>query len=89
MAKVCMSNFNNAFSSIAKLGDILVSGFSFGVGSSREQATTALLAKKISLVVAGSFSNITQRNSINNALVNVEVPKLVHRLRETFSKIST
>lgn len=85
MAQVCMSNFDTAFSSIAKPGDILVSGFSFGVGSSREQAATAILAKKIPLVVAGSFSNIFQRNSINNALMTVEVPKLVHRLRETFS----
>ncbi|MCJ1353514.1 MAG: mitochondrial Homoaconitase [Icmadophila ericetorum] len=85
MAEVCMSNYDPGFSSIAKEGDILVSGFNFGCGSSREQAATAILAKKIPLVVAGSFGNIFSRNSINNALMGVEVPKLVQRLRETFS----
>ncbi|KKY24353.1 putative homoaconitase [Phaeomoniella chlamydospora] len=85
MAEVCMENYDPAFSGIAKPGDILVSGFNFGCGSSREQAATALLAKKIPLVVAGSFGNIFSRNSINNALMGLEVPKLVRRLRETFS----
>jgi homoaconitate hydratase len=86
MAKVCMENYDPKFSSLAKEGDILVSGFNFGCGSSREQAATAILAKKIPLVVAGSFGNIFSRNSINNALMGLEVPKLVRRLRETFSE---
>lgn len=85
MAEVCMENFDPSFGSIAKEGDILVAGFNFGCGSSREQAATAILAKKIPLVVSGSFGNIFSRNSINNALMGVEVPKLVERLRETFS----
>ena len=80
-----MHNYDPAFSSIVKEGDILVSGFSFGCGSSREQAATALLAKKIPLVVSGSFGNIFSRNSINNALMGLEVPKLVERLRQSFS----
>ncbi|KAL1963157.1 hypothetical protein VTN77DRAFT_8590 [Rasamsonia byssochlamydoides] len=84
MAEVCMSNYDPAFSSIAKEGDILVSGFNFGCGSSREQAATAILAKKIPLVVSGSFGNIFSRNSINNALMGLEVPRLIQRLRETF-----
>ncbi|KAI0379849.1 hypothetical protein F5Y04DRAFT_258474 [Hypomontagnella monticulosa] len=84
MAEVCMENYDKSFRDVAKAGDILVSGFNFGCGSSREQAATAILAKKIPLVVAGSFGNIFSRNSINNALMGVEVPKLVQRLRETF-----
>lgn len=87
MAEVCMENYDPKFSSLAKPGDILVSGFNFGCGSSREQAATAILAKKIPLVVAGSFGNIFSRNSINNALMGLEVPKLVTRLRETFSDL--
>ncbi len=85
MAEVCMSNYDPSFNAIAKPGDILVSGSNFGCGSSREQATTAILAKGIPLAVAGSFGNIFARNSINNALMGVEVPKLVHRLREAFA----
>ena len=84
MAEACMQNYDPAFSSIAKEGDILVSGFSFGCGSSREQAATAILVKGIPLVVSGSFGNILSRNSINNALMCLEVPKLIERLRESF-----
>ena len=58
MAEACMQNYDPEFSSIAKEGDVLVSGFNFGCGSSREQAATAILAKKMPLVVAGSFGNI-------------------------------
>jgi homoaconitate hydratase len=85
MATVTMENYDKEFANIAKPGDILVSGFNFGCGSSREQAATAILAKGIPLVVSGSFGNIFSRNSINNALMGVEVPKLIERLRSSFS----
>ncbi|KAL7960562.1 hypothetical protein V8C34DRAFT_302880 [Trichoderma compactum] len=38
----------------------------------------------IPLVVAGSFGNIFSRNSINNALLGIEIPKLIERLREAY-----
>lgn len=98
-----MENYDLDFGKTAKAGDILVAGFNFGCGSSREQAATAILAKQIPLVVAGSFGNIFSRNSeptvcklglkryansgnlgINNALLGVEVPRLLKRLRETY-----
>ncbi|RYP48803.1 hypothetical protein DL768_005396 [Monosporascus sp. mg162] len=84
MAEVCMENYDKAFRDIARAGDILGSGVNFGCGSSRGQAATAILAKKTPLLLAKSFGNIFYRNSINNALVGVEVKKLVQRLRETF-----
>ncbi|RAL10708.1 homoaconitase LysF [Aspergillus homomorphus CBS 101889] len=89
MARACMQNYDPEFHGIAKPSDILVAGFNFGCGSSREQAATALLAKQIPLVVAGSFGNIFARNSINNALMGLEVPRLVERLRAAFSQQST
>lgn len=90
MAEVCMENYDATFGTISKPGDILVGGFNFGTGSSREQAATAILARDIPLVVAGSFGNIFMRNSINNALMTVEVPKLIERLRSTFGeKVAT
>ncbi|GAB7365417.1 hypothetical protein MBLNU230_g6495t1 [Neophaeotheca triangularis] len=85
MATVTMENYDPAFAQKAQTGDILVSGFNFGCGSSREQAATAILAKGIPLVVSGSFGNIFSRNSINNALMGVEVPRLISRLRQHFS----
>ena len=84
MAEACMQNYDPTFASTAKAGDILVSGFSFGCGSSREQAATVIAACAIPLVVAGSFSSIFARNSINNALPTLELPELVKRLRARF-----
>ncbi|CCX13019.1 Similar to Homoaconitase, mitochondrial; acc. no. Q6BM98 [Pyronema omphalodes CBS 100304] len=84
MAQVVMENYDAEFTKLAKEGDIIVSGYNFGTGSSREQAATALLAKGIKLVLAGSFGNIFSRNSINNALMTVEVPDLITRLREEY-----
>lgn len=50
-----MENYDPDFRNIAKAGDILVSAYNFGCGSSREQAATSILAKQVPLVVAGSF----------------------------------
>ncbi|KAJ5859458.1 hypothetical protein N7534_004735 [Penicillium rubens] len=86
MAAACMQNYDPEFKGIAKPSDILVAGFNFGCGSSREQAATAILAKQIPLVVAGSFGNIFSRNSINNALMGLEVPRLIERLRASFAQ---
>ncbi len=89
MARVCMENYDPQFDSITRPNDILVSGFNFGCGSSREQAATAILAKQIPLVVAGSLGNIFSRNSVNNALMGLEVPRLVQRLRTHFTSLSS
>lgn len=85
MAAVCMENYDAAFPTLARPGDVLVAGFNFGCGSSREQAATAILARDVPLVVAGSFGNIFLTNSINNALPALESPRLVQRLRDAFS----
>ncbi len=85
MARACMQNYDPGFDAVARPGDIIVSGYNFGTGSSREQAATAILAKEIPLVVAGSFSSTFARNAINNALLNLQVPRLVERLRVHFS----
>lgn len=81
MAEVCMENYDGEFKNKVHAGDIIVSGYNFGTGSSREQAATAILAKGMKLVVAGSFGNIFSRNSINNALLTLEIPDLIDQLR--------
>ncbi|KAI9866430.1 MAG: mitochondrial Homoaconitase [Trichoglossum hirsutum] len=85
MASVCMLNYDLDFELVVKPNDIRVSSFNFGCRSSREQAVTAILAKQIPLVVAGSFENIFSQNSINNALLSLKVPRLIERLRATFT----
>jgi homoaconitate hydratase len=86
MAKVVMENYDPQFASRTRAGDVVVSGFNFGTGSSREQAVTCLKAKGIPLVIAASFSQTYLRNAYNNGFLCVEVPELVKRLRDQFTK---
>lgn len=46
MARVVMENYDPQFSHRAHEGDVIVGGFNFGTGSSREQAVTCLKAKR-------------------------------------------
>jgi homoaconitate hydratase len=85
MAKVVMENYDPQFASRTRAGDVVVSGFNFGTGSSREQAVTCLKAKGIPLLIAASFSQTYLRNAYNNGFLCVEVPDLVKRLREQFA----
>jgi homoaconitate hydratase len=86
MAKVVMENYDPLFAADTRAGDVIVSGFNFGTGSSREQAVTCLKAKGIPLVIAASFSQTYLRNAYNNGFLCVEVPELVKRLREQLAK---
>jgi homoaconitate hydratase len=84
MAKVVMENYDPQFASRTEAGDVIVGGFNFGTGSSREQAVTCLKAKGIPLVIAASFSQTYLRNAYNNGFLCIEVPGFVARLREQF-----
>ena len=86
MAKVVMENYDPQFATRAQPGDVIVSQFNFGTGSSREQAVTCLKAKGIPLVIAASFSQTYLRNAFNNGFLCIEVPEFVARLREQFAK---
>ena len=85
MARVVMANYDPAFAERAAAGDIVAGGWNFGTGSSREQAVTALQAKGIPLVVAGSFSQTYLRNAFNNGFLCIEAPAFSRRLRELFA----
>jgi len=82
MARVVMANYDPGFASVVADGDILVGGWNFGTGSSREQAATALMAAGVAAVVAGSFSQTFLRNAFNNGFACIECPELVTRLKE-------
>jgi len=85
MARVVMENYDPQFAARTRTGDVIVGGFNFGTGSSREQAVTCLKAKGIPLVIAASFSQTYLRNAYNNGFLCIEVPGLVKRLREQFA----
>lgn len=82
MAGVVMENYDTDFQNIAKQGDIILTGFNFGTGSSREQAATALKYFGVQMVIAGSFSETYKRNAINNGFILVECPELITELQK-------
>jgi homoaconitate hydratase len=85
MAAVTFENYDPNFNSLFQKGDVVVAGFNFGTGSSREQAATALKFKGIPCVIAGSFSETYKRNAFNNGFVVFECPELVTHLRASLS----
>jgi homoaconitate hydratase len=84
MAAVVMENYDPEFGKIVEENDILVSGYNFGTGSSREQAATALKYRGIQMVLAGSFSQTYKRNALNNGYLIIESPEIVNDLKEKF-----
>lgn len=75
LASHCMEDIDKDFASKIKPGDIMVAGFNFGCGSSREHAPIAIKASGISVVIAKSFARIFYRNAINIGLAIVECPE--------------
>jgi len=63
---------------------MLVSGYNFGTGSSREQAATPQSCRDPN--IAGSFGDIFKRNAINNGLACIESPELIKDLTEAYTK---
>lgn len=82
LAKHCMEDLDSTFVSRVEAGDIMMGGFNFGCGSSREHAPIAIKASGISLVVAKTFARIFYRNAINIGLPIVESPECVDESEE-------
>ena len=83
-AKVAMENYDPKFQNLVNEGDILVGGYNFGTGSSREQAATALKYRGIQLVIVGSASTTYKRNALNNGFLVIEIPKFVDYLKSKY-----
>jgi len=72
MKRHTLKEITNDFSGKCKLGDFVVAGHDFGIGSSREQAPLVLKLCGIRCIVAKSFSRIFYRNAINLGLYLVQ-----------------
>mgnify|MGYP000410609427 CR=1 FL=1 len=77
LALHCMEDIDKDFINKVKEGDIMVGGWNFGCGSSREHAPLAIKTAGISVVIAKSFARIFYRNSINIGLPIMECPEAV------------
>ena len=61
----CMEDIDKDFIKKVKPGDIIVGGYNFGCGSSREHAPMVIKECGVSCVIAKSFARIFYRNAIN------------------------
>ncbi len=88
MAAVIFENYDPAFHTHFRRGDVIVSGRNFGTGSSREQAATALKHGGVPCVIAASFSETYLRNAFNNGLPCIECPGFVGVMHDRFAGVS-
>ena len=75
LALHCMEDIDTEFVKQVKPGDIMVAGFNFGCGSSREHAPLVIKTCKTGCVIAKSFARIFYRNAINIGLPIIECPE--------------
>ncbi len=75
LASHCMVDIDESFAKDVHAGDIMVGGWNFGCGSSREHAPIAIQASGVSCVIAASFARIFYRNSINIGFPILECPE--------------
>ncbi len=75
LAEHCMEDIDTNFVKVVKDGDVMVGGFNFGCGSSREHAPLVIKVKGVSCVIAKTFARIFYRNAINIGLPILECPE--------------
>lgn len=81
IARHCLEGLRPDFAAGVKPGDVLVAGPGFGIGSSREQAASVLVALGVAAVIAPSFSGLYFRNAFNVGLLLLTCPE-AERLAE-------
>lgn len=72
LAKHCMEDIDTEFVKKVQPGDIMVAGWNFGCGSSREHAPLVIKTCGTGCVIAKSFARIFYRNAINIGLPILE-----------------
>ena len=75
LASHCMCDIDENFAGKVEPGDIMVGGWNFGCGSSREHAPVSIQASGVSCVIAASFARIFYRNAINIGFPILECPE--------------
>ncbi len=72
LALHCMEDIDSDFVKNVKSGDVIVAGWNFGCGSSREHAPLVIKTCGTGCVIAKSFARIFYRNAINIGLPILE-----------------
>ena len=80
LATHCMEDIDTNFVKVVKDGDVMVGGYHFGCGSSREHAPMVIKESGISCVIAKTFARIFYRNAINIGLAILECPEASEKI---------
>ena len=72
LAKHCMEDIDASYVGRVQPGDVMVAGWNFGCGSSREHAPLVIKTCGTGCVIAKSFARIFYRNAINIGLPILE-----------------
>ncbi len=80
LATHCMEDIDTNFVKVVKDGDVMVGGYNFGCGSSREHAPMVIKESGISCVIAKTFARIFYRNAINIGLAILECPEASEKI---------
>ena len=80
LATHCMEDIDTNFVKVVKGGDVMVGGFNFGCGSSREHAPMVIKESGISCVIAKTFARIFYRTAINIGLAILECPEASEKI---------
>jgi 3-isopropylmalate/(R)-2-methylmalate dehydratase small subunit len=82
LASHVMEGADKEFPKKVRAGDIIVAGYNFGCGSSREHAPIAIKAAGVQAVIAKSFARIFYRNAFNIGLPIFESSEAVDRINQ-------
>ena len=82
LAKHCMEDIDTEFVKKVQPGDIMVAGWNFGCGSSREHAPLVIKTCGTGCVIAKSFARIFYRNAINIGLPILECPEAAEEISD-------
>ncbi len=77
----CMEDIDTEFVKNVSEGDIMVAGWNFGCGSSREHAPLVIKTCGTGCVIAKSFARIFYRNAINIGLAILECKEAADEIK--------
>ncbi|MBE5954854.1 MAG: 3-isopropylmalate dehydratase small subunit [Lachnospiraceae bacterium] len=81
LALHCMEDIDESFVNKVKAGDVIVAGWNFGCGSSREHAPLVIKTCGTGCVIAKSFARIFYRNAINIGLPILECEEAAEEIK--------
>ena len=81
LAKHCMEDIDAEYVHKVQTGDIMVAGWNFGCGSSREHAPLVIKTCGTGCVIAKSFARIFYRNAINIGMPILECEQAAEEIQ--------